>query len=83
MRGREDIRRWLLAVDAFGQELFTPVRANGSPAVAVYRPQAPGGQPRAFSIQVLDVVAGRISAIHVFLDPALFELFGLPGEPAS
>jgi RNA polymerase sigma-70 factor, ECF subfamily len=83
MRGRDDIRRWLLAVDAFGQELFTPVRANGSPAVAVYRPQAPGGQPRAFSIQVLDVVAGRISAIHVFLDPTLFELFGLPGEPAS
>jgi hypothetical protein len=32
---------------------------------------------------VLDVVAGRISAIHVFLDPALFELFGLPLGPIS
>jgi RNA polymerase sigma-70 factor (ECF subfamily) len=78
MRGPDDIRRWLLAVDAFGQELFTPVNANGSPAVAVYRPRTPGGRPTAFSIQVLDVVAGRIGAIHVFLDPALFELFGLP-----
>jgi hypothetical protein len=32
---------------------------------------------------VLDIIAGRISAIHVFLDPALFELFGLPVNPVS
>jgi RNA polymerase sigma-70 factor, ECF subfamily len=83
MQGPDDIRRWLLAVDAFGQELLTPVDANGSPAVAVYRPRTPGEQPTAFSIQVLDIVAGRISAIHVFLNPALFELFGLPTDPAS
>jgi RNA polymerase sigma-70 factor (ECF subfamily) len=83
MQGPDDIRRWLLAVDAFGQELLTPVNANGSPAVAVYRPQAPGAPPTAFSVQVLDTVAGRISAIHVFLDPALFELFGLPVDPGS
>jgi RNA polymerase sigma-70 factor (ECF subfamily) len=83
MRGPDDIRRWLLAVDAFGQERFTPVNANGSPAVAVYRPEKPGGQPRPFSIQVLDNIAGRIGAIHVFLDPALFDLFGLPGVPPS
>jgi RNA polymerase sigma-70 factor (ECF subfamily) len=83
IQGPDDIRRWLLAVDAFGQERFTPVSANGSPAVAVYRPSTPGGQPTAFSIQVLDNIAGRIGAIHVFLDPALFELFGLPGVPAS
>jgi RNA polymerase sigma-70 factor, ECF subfamily len=83
MQGPDDIRRWLLAVDAFGQEMFTPVNANGSPAVAVYRPHAPGGEPTAFSIQVLDIVAGRIGAIHVFLDPGLFELFGLPVHPVS
>lgn len=83
MQGPHDIRRWLLAVDAFGQERLTPVNANASPAVAVYRPQAPGREPTAFSIQVLDVVGGRISAIHVFLDPALFELFGLPADPVS
>ena len=83
MRGPDDIRRWLVAVDAFGQERFTPVNANGSPAVAVYRPPKPGGQPTAFSIQVLDNIAGRIGGIHVFLDPALFDLFGLPSVPAS
>jgi RNA polymerase sigma-70 factor, ECF subfamily len=83
MQGPDDIRRWLLAVDAFGQELLTPVNANASPAVAVYRPQAPGAPPTAFAVQVLDTVAGRISAIHVFLDPTLFELFGLPVDPGS
>jgi RNA polymerase sigma-70 factor (ECF subfamily) len=83
MQGPDDIRRWLLAVDAFGQELLTPVNANGSLAVAVYRTQAPGAPPTAFSVQVLDTIAGRISAIHVFLEPALFELFGLPVDPVS
>ncbi len=83
MQGPDDIRRWLLAADAFGQELFTPVSANGSPAVAVYRPPTPGGPPTAFAIQVLDNIAGRIGAIHVFLDPALFDLFGLPRVPAA
>jgi RNA polymerase sigma-70 factor, ECF subfamily len=83
MRGPEDIRRWLLAVDAFRHEQMTPVSANGSPAVAVYRPQAPGSRPTAFSIQVLDVVDGRIGAIHVFLDPSLFALFGLAIDPTS
>jgi RNA polymerase sigma-70 factor (ECF subfamily) len=83
MRGPDDIRRWLVAADAFRQEQFIPVEANGSPAVAVYRPEAPGGRPRAFTIQVLDVVDGRIAAIHVFLDPTLFDLFGLPLDPPA
>jgi RNA polymerase sigma-70 factor (ECF subfamily) len=83
MRGPDDIRRWLVTVDAFSQEQFVPVAANGSPAVAVYRPASPGGPPRAFTIQVLDIVDGRISAIHVFLDQSLFALFGLPLDPPS
>jgi hypothetical protein len=48
--------------------------------VAVYRTLEPGGAPRGFAIQVLEVVAGRIGAIHVFLDPSLFEFFGLPSQ---
>jgi len=84
MRGPDDIRRWLLSVDAFGHEQMTPVGdANGSPAVAVYRPQATGSPPTAFAIHVLDVADGRIGAIHVFLDPSLFALFGLPLDLAS
>ena len=83
MRGPGDIRRWLVSVDALGQELLTPVDANGSPAVAVYRPREPGGPPTAFAIQVLDIGDGRISAIHVFVDARLFDVFGLPAAPVS
>ncbi len=81
LQGRDDIRRLLVAVDACREEMVTPVNANGSPAVAVYRPEEPGGQPTAFALHVLDVVSGRISVMHVFLDPALFDLFGLPNHP--
>jgi RNA polymerase sigma-70 factor, ECF subfamily len=81
LRGTEDIRQWLIAVNALADHLLTPVSANGSPAVAVYTPEMPGGPPTAFAIHVLDVVDGRISAIRSFIDPSLFELFGLPHHP--
>jgi RNA polymerase sigma-70 factor, ECF subfamily len=80
MQGRDDIRRFLVAVHACQDEIVRPIGANGSPAVAVYRPPEGGGPPEAFSVHVLDVVAGRIRAMHVFLDPTLFELFGLPTD---
>jgi RNA polymerase sigma-70 factor, ECF subfamily len=80
LRGTDDIRGWLIAVDAMADHTLVPVNANGSPAVAVYRPQEPGGEPTAFAIHVLDVVAGRISAIHSFIDPPLFDVFGLPNH---
>jgi RNA polymerase sigma-70 factor (ECF subfamily) len=83
MRGPADIRRWMIKAEAFGKERFTPVSANGSPAVAVYRTLEPDGAPQAFAIQVLDVVDGRIGAIHVFLEPALFEFFGVPRQLAA
>jgi RNA polymerase sigma-70 factor (ECF subfamily) len=76
--GRADIRAWLIAHDALKDHVLIPVRANGSPAAAVYRPLAAGGVPRAFAIHVLDVVGGRVTAIHSFIDEGLFELFGLP-----
>ncbi len=83
LRGRDDIRKWLIAVDAMADHTLVPVNANGSPAVAVYRPQEPGAEPTAFAIHVLDVVGGRISAIHSFIDPTLFDGFGLPDRPDS
>jgi RNA polymerase sigma-70 factor, ECF subfamily len=83
LRGRDDIRRWLIAVCALSDHLLTPVDANGSPAAAVYRPRAPGAGHSAFAIHVLDVSDGRIAAIHAFLDPALFGLFGLPSHRES
>jgi len=83
MRGPADIRRWMVKADAFGQETFAPVSANGSPGVAVYRRRQEGGVPQAFAVQVLDIVDGRIGAIHVFLEPSLFERFDLPSELAA
>jgi RNA polymerase sigma-70 factor (ECF subfamily) len=81
LRGRDDIREWLIAVDALANHQLIPISANGSLAVAVYSPAVPGGQPTAFAIHVLDVVGGRISAIRSFIEPTLFELFGLPDQP--
>jgi len=83
LRGRDDIRAWLIAVDAMADHTLLPVNANGSPAVAVYRPEAAGGEPTAFAIHVLDVVEGNISAIHSFIDPTLFNVFDLPDHPNS
>ena len=83
LQGRDDIRRFLVSVDACREELVTPINANGSPAVAVYKPTAPGAKPTAFALHVLDVVAGRISVMHVFLDPTLFQHFGLPTQSVS
>jgi RNA polymerase sigma-70 factor, ECF subfamily len=83
LQGRDDIRHWLIGVNALSHDVVTPTRANGSPAAGVYIPRAPGAAPTAFAIHVLDVSAGGIAAIHVFLDPALFELFGLPDHAAA
>jgi RNA polymerase sigma-70 factor (ECF subfamily) len=83
LRGKDDIGRWLTAVGALEDHLVTPVSANGSLAVAAYRPETPGTPPTALNIQVLDVVGGHISVIHAFVDAALFPVFGLPVDPVS
>ena len=51
--------------------------ANGSPAFGSYRVDPDGGHTP-FSLQVLDIVDGKITGQHNFLDPALFPAFGLP-----
>ena len=81
--GRDTVMQFL-AVRAFtkpGDIVMIPTAANAQPAVAEYRRSA-DGVLRAHSIHVL--TAGRkagiagIAAITVFLDPALFDAFGLP-----
>jgi RNA polymerase sigma-70 factor (ECF subfamily) len=79
LQGTGDIRRWLLSTGACRHHRFVPIAANGSPALAIYQPPGPGGQPEPFAIQVLDVAGGRITAIRTFLEPALFDSFGLAG----
>lgn len=68
---------------------LVPVTANGLPAYGQYKPDPAGGFAP-WSLQVLEVSAGRIAGFNAFLDTAtLFPMFGLPprlhadGRPAG
>jgi RNA polymerase sigma-70 factor, ECF subfamily len=78
LRGAADIGRWLLGPGAGcrGSRLV-PVVANGLPAFGQYRVDPEGGH-QAFSLQLVTISGGRISAFNHFLEPGLFPLFGLP-----
>jgi RNA polymerase sigma-70 factor (ECF subfamily) len=56
---------------------FIRIRANGCPATAAYQLEA-DGLLHAHSIQVLELVDGKIAHLYAFLDPSLFACFGLP-----
>jgi RNA polymerase sigma-70 factor, ECF subfamily len=79
LRGVDDIARFLAAMagEGGGDRVMT-VAANGCPALAVYRPNRVSGELEAFAIHVLECARERIAAIHAFLDPGLFAVFGLP-----
>jgi RNA polymerase sigma-70 factor, ECF subfamily len=74
-----DIRSWCLGpgIGCQGSRLMATA-ANGSPAFGQFKP-APGGGWEPWSLQVVEIVGDRISAITFFLDTArFFPLFGLP-----
>ena len=79
LRGVADLRGWYLGygIGCKGSRMV-PITANGSPAFGQYRPSGPGGRHEPWSIQVLELSAGRVAHIHHFLDTALFARFGLP-----
>ena len=83
MRGRDAIGRWMAANDDCSHDRFVPLAANGASAAAVYKPNAESGNLEPFAIHLLDMSGGRITAIHAFLDPSLFDLFGLDRYPAA
>jgi len=67
-----------------GQRRLLPLRANGGPAVAVYRRGfAPNAPYEAGGITLLTLRDGRISRITRFGSTGLFPLFGLPAQLAS
>ena len=83
LEGRRDIRIFLdgylfRAPDPIRLH-FVPVRANASPAFAVYQMDA-SGIYRAAALHVLTISDGGIFEIHDFLtvDDRLFSSFGLP-----
>jgi RNA polymerase sigma-70 factor, ECF subfamily len=77
--GRDAVTRFLAtrALAEPGDVAMLPTAANGQPAVAEYR-RSTDGVMRAHSIHVLTADADGIAGITVFLDAALFGVFGLP-----
>jgi RNA polymerase sigma-70 factor (ECF subfamily) len=79
LKGIDDIGRFLSAMAAEGgRDRVVTLAANGCPALAIYRPDGYSGELGAFSIHVLECAGGRVVAVHAFLDPGLFGVFGLP-----
>jgi RNA polymerase sigma-70 factor, ECF subfamily len=78
LRGRADIGGWLLGPGKCCRgSVLLPVHANGLPAFGQYRVDPAGGQSP-WSLNVLEISGGQITALHFFLDTArLFPLFGL------
>jgi hypothetical protein len=64
-----------------GRIRLAPAAANGQPAFAAYLGDADGAD-RAHAIIVLSLTGALITRIVIFLEPALFRLFGLDRELA-
>ena len=64
-----------------GRTRLVPTAANGQPAFAAYLGHADGVY-RAHAMIVLTLSGSLITRIVIFLEPALFRLFGLAGELA-
>ena len=77
LQGVADARTFLASMDDGGHDRVIPVRANGQPAVAVWRPDSATGRLEAYALMVLEVADEKIASIHAFLDPAIFAAFGL------
>ncbi|TXJ74816.1 sigma-70 family RNA polymerase sigma factor [Streptomyces lavendulae] len=80
LRGPADITGFMTTIGAScaGSRLV-PVRANGLPAFAHYKPDRENGGFSPWAVQVLELSEGRITGFHCFLDTRRwFPLFGLP-----
>ena len=85
LQGSAEVGRFLLGTGSGcrGSRLLA-LTANGSPAFGQYRSTGPGGGHVPWALQVLDIKAGRITALNSFLDTErMFPLFGLPASPPS
>ncbi|MEU6008183.1 MULTISPECIES: sigma-70 family RNA polymerase sigma factor [unclassified Streptomyces] len=80
LTGPSDITGFMTTLGAAcaGSRLL-PVRANGLPGFAQYKPDPEKGGFTAWAVQVLETSEGRITGFHCFLDTQRwFPLFGLP-----
>ncbi|MFI2202273.1 sigma-70 family RNA polymerase sigma factor [Streptomyces sp. NPDC020192] len=80
LRGTTDITGFMttLGASCAGSRLL-PVRANGLPAFAHYKPDEEKGGFSPWAVQILEISEGRITGFHCFLDAQRwFPLFDLP-----
>ncbi len=63
-----------------GDMRLLPTTANGQPAAAMYMRNPQNGVHEAFQLHVMDVTGAGIAHVVAFMDPRLFEKFGLPGR---
>jgi RNA polymerase sigma-70 factor, ECF subfamily len=80
-QGRDSIGIYLrrLFASPWGVHLrVVPVGANRQPGLAAYAPAADGMGHRPFAVKVLTIGRGLVTAITGFVDPGLFDRFGLP-----
>lgn len=83
IQGADNIGRWMVQPGPSGcrGSRLVPTSANGCPAFGQYRPDPAGGYSP-WALQVLEISAGKITAMNFFLavlDPErLFPEFGLP-----
>jgi len=78
LQGPDEVAKWLLGqgIGCRGSRLLA-TSANGCAAFGSYKLSRPGLR-EPWSIQVIEVSGGRISAWHNFLYPEMFAAFGLP-----
>ena len=78
LRGAENLAAWMLGPGSGCRDSrCLPVQANGSPALAQYKPRAGGGHAP-WALHVLEVEDGRVAHVSSFLEVRLFPVFGLP-----
>ena len=80
LRGIDDIAAWYVGqgIGCKGARLVA-TSANGCPAFANYKP-SPSGGLEPFNVHLVEIEGGRITGLHHFLYPELFEYFGLPAR---
>ncbi|MFR9796290.1 sigma-70 family RNA polymerase sigma factor [Streptomyces sp. MS06] len=80
LTGPADITGFMTTLGAScARSRLKPVRANGLPGFAHYKPDPETGGFTAWAVQVLETSEGRITGFHCFLDTERwFPLFGLP-----
>lgn len=78
--GPEEVAKWMLGpgIACKDARLLT-TRANGCPAVGIYKNDGTGTY-RPFNLAVLEVSDGKITDIYNYLYPEIFGEFGFPPE---